>query len=259
MSLCGNPIIVSMAPMSNGVLMAVAPSGSTRGRIEIGFYTRRSDREPQSDHYTIISADCHAGGSHEMYREFLDPAYRDDFDAWRERYKNPFRDLQDGGRIRNWDDDQRNGDLEADGIVGEVVFPNTVPAVLPQLRAVRPAAPRRRVRAPPGRHPRPQPLDGRLVRAVPRSPRRHRADLPQRRRRGASRRPVDPRQRAARRRADLGHPARRRLREAAVRPDLRPDLGAVRRARPPGQQPRRHRASPTTAGTRRPRCCSSPR
>ena len=37
------------------------------------------------DPYTIISADCHAGGSHEMYREFLDPKYRDDFDAWRDR------------------------------------------------------------------------------------------------------------------------------------------------------------------------------
>ncbi|MEI7888424.1 MAG: amidohydrolase, partial [Actinomycetes bacterium] len=52
------------------------------------------------EHYTIISADCHAGGSHEMYREYLDPAYVAEFDAWREKYKNPFRDLQDGGRLR---------------------------------------------------------------------------------------------------------------------------------------------------------------
>jgi predicted TIM-barrel fold metal-dependent hydrolase len=83
--------------------------------------------------YTIISADCHAGGSHAMYREYLDPAYRDDFDAWRGGYKNPFRDLQDGGRVRNWDDERRNGDLEADGIVGEVVFPNTVPPFFPSF------------------------------------------------------------------------------------------------------------------------------
>ena len=68
-----------------------------------------------------------------MYREFLDPAYRDEFDAWREKYKNPFRDLQDGGRIRNWDDDRRNADLEAEGIVGEVVFPNTVPPFFPSF------------------------------------------------------------------------------------------------------------------------------
>ena len=43
--------------------------------------------------YVLISADTHGGGSHEQYREYLDPEYRDEFDAWRNRYKNPFRDL----------------------------------------------------------------------------------------------------------------------------------------------------------------------
>ena len=95
--------------------------------------TRAGGRLSVDDRYTIISADCHAGGSHEMYREYLDPAYLDDFDAWRQKYKNPFRDLQDGGRIRNWDDDRRIGDLEADGIVAEVVFPNTVPPFFPSF------------------------------------------------------------------------------------------------------------------------------
>lgn len=86
-----------------------------------------------TDRYTIISADCHAGGSHDMYREYLDPALRADFDAWRDKYRNPFRDLQDRGRTRNWDDERRNGDLEAQGIVGEVVFPNTVPPFFPSF------------------------------------------------------------------------------------------------------------------------------
>jgi predicted TIM-barrel fold metal-dependent hydrolase len=89
--------------------------------------------DSSAERYTIISADCHAGGNHEMYREYLDPRYRDDFDAWREKYRNPFRDLQDGGRVRNWDDERRNGDLEAQGIVGEVVFPNTVPPFFPSF------------------------------------------------------------------------------------------------------------------------------
>jgi predicted TIM-barrel fold metal-dependent hydrolase len=84
-------------------------------------------------HYTIISADCHAGGSHAQYREFLESKYHDDFDAWREKYKNPYRDLQDGGRVRNWDDERRNGDQEADGVVGEVVFPNTIPPFFPSF------------------------------------------------------------------------------------------------------------------------------
>ena len=93
------------------------------------------DSNDLDSHYTIISVDCHAGGSHQQYREYLDPQYLDDFDAWRGRYKNPFRDLQDGGRIRNWDDDRRNSDLEGQGLVAEVVFPNTRADLLPELPA----------------------------------------------------------------------------------------------------------------------------
>ncbi|HSS11743.1 MAG TPA: amidohydrolase, partial [Acidimicrobiales bacterium] len=85
----------------------------------------------RSDRYVLISADCHAGGNMEMYRTYLDPAYRDDFDRWRSAYQNPFRDLQGGNRNRNWDDDRRIGELESDGVVGEVVFPNTVPPFFP--------------------------------------------------------------------------------------------------------------------------------
>ena len=83
------------------------------------------------ERYLLISADCHAGGSIEQYREYLDPAYRDDFDAWRQRYSNPFRDLQSDGRTRNWDDERRTHELEGDGVVGEVLFPNTVPPFFP--------------------------------------------------------------------------------------------------------------------------------
>ncbi len=86
-----------------------------------------------SDHYTIISADCHAGASHEVYREYLEKKYLDDFDAWRNRYRNPFSDLRGDRRKRNWDDEIRNGQLEQDGIVGEVVFPNTVPPFFPSF------------------------------------------------------------------------------------------------------------------------------
>ena len=34
-------------------------------------------------------------------------------------------------RVRNWDDDRRDADQFADGVVGEVVFPNTVPPFYP--------------------------------------------------------------------------------------------------------------------------------
>jgi predicted TIM-barrel fold metal-dependent hydrolase len=86
-----------------------------------------------SDHYTIITADSHAGGSHAAYREYLDPRFHDDFDAWRGKYKNPYKDLGDNRRLRNWDDEMRMGQQEADGVVAEVVFPNTVPPFFPSF------------------------------------------------------------------------------------------------------------------------------
>lgn len=85
-----------------------------------------------AENLTIISADTHAGGSHKEYREYLDPEWRDEFDAWREKYKNPWKDLRDTDlRIRNWDDERRDADQLADGVVGEVLFPNTVPPFYP--------------------------------------------------------------------------------------------------------------------------------
>ena len=92
-----------------------------------------------SDRYTIISSDCHAGANHATYREYLDSEWQADFDAWRGKYRNPFRDLQDDGRSRNWDDDRRIGEQDADGIVAEVVFPNTVPPFFPTGQVVAPA------------------------------------------------------------------------------------------------------------------------
>jgi predicted TIM-barrel fold metal-dependent hydrolase len=86
-----------------------------------------------SDRYTVISSDTHAGGSHAQYREFLNPKFHDEFDAWRGRYKNPFSDLGDQRRYRNWDDEMRNSQQDADGVVGEVIFPNTVPPFFPSF------------------------------------------------------------------------------------------------------------------------------
>src|SRR3954470_7450873 len=85
------------------------------------------------DRYTIITADSHAGGSHAQYREYLESKYHEQFDAWREKYRNPYKDLAPGDdrRLRNWDNEMRNGQQDADGIVGEVIFPNTVPPFFP--------------------------------------------------------------------------------------------------------------------------------
>jgi predicted TIM-barrel fold metal-dependent hydrolase len=92
-----------------------------------------------TDRYTIISADCHAGGNHQQYREYLTAEHQALFDAWRGEYKNPFRDLQDDGRSRNWDNERRNRDMESEGVAAEVVFPNTVPPFFPTGVVIAPA------------------------------------------------------------------------------------------------------------------------
>lgn len=79
------------------------------------------------DPYMLITADTHAGGSHAQYREYLDPAYRDAFDDWRGGYKNPSEEHYGKRKMRNWDLDIRSNDQNSQGVVGEVVFPNTVP------------------------------------------------------------------------------------------------------------------------------------
>jgi predicted TIM-barrel fold metal-dependent hydrolase len=84
-----------------------------------------------SERYVLISADCHAGGNHEQYRSFLESKHHDEFDRWRGRYSNPFKDLTTGTRDRNWNDERRIGELEADGVVAEVVYPNTIPPFFP--------------------------------------------------------------------------------------------------------------------------------
>ncbi|MFP6805344.1 MAG: amidohydrolase family protein [Pseudomonadales bacterium] len=80
-----------------------------------------------NDPYLLITADTHAGGSHEQYREYLDPGYREQFDAWRGGYKNPSQAHYGNKKMRNWDLDIRTSDQNSQGVVGEVVFPNTVP------------------------------------------------------------------------------------------------------------------------------------
>ncbi|HVX18200.1 MAG TPA: amidohydrolase family protein [Acidimicrobiales bacterium] len=92
------------------------------------------------DRYTVISADTHAGGSHAQYREFLEEKYLEQFDAWREKYRNPFSDLGDDRRLRNWDDEMRNRQQDEDGVSGEVIFPNTVPPFFPSFVLFAPPA-----------------------------------------------------------------------------------------------------------------------
>ncbi len=79
------------------------------------------------DPYIVITADTHAGAAVDAYREYLDPEFRQDFDAWRGSYKNPAVKHVGKKKTKNWDSAERMADLLEDGVVGEVIFPNTVP------------------------------------------------------------------------------------------------------------------------------------
>jgi predicted TIM-barrel fold metal-dependent hydrolase len=79
------------------------------------------------ERYIVISADCHGGASMPQYREYLDPQYRDEFDDWASGYDSPYEDLRGEDGTRNWDSSRRLAELESDGIVAEVLFPNTDP------------------------------------------------------------------------------------------------------------------------------------
>ena len=228
------------------------PDAAAYAKFRTAFRKRRIGKGPTvstdtidraNGHYTIISADCHAGGSHQQYREYLDQAYLEDFDAWRGKYKNPFKDLGDQRRYRNWDNEMRNSQQEADGVVGEVVFPNTVPPFFPSfVLFAGPPKPEDYEHRLAG-HPRPQPLAGRLVQPVPRAAGRHRPDLPQRHRRRHRRRQVDQGAQPAWRPPPPQHPARRHVDEAALRPGLRPAVGGDRGPRDADPRPRRHRCA----------------
>ncbi len=98
--------------------------------------------EQQRDRFILISADGHAGGNHDQYRAYLEAKYLERFDAWRQQYSNPFKDLTGGTRNRNWDDERRFCELEQDGVVAEVLFPNTIPPFFPTGAVVaRPPSP----------------------------------------------------------------------------------------------------------------------
>lgn len=100
-----------------------------------------------TEHVTIISADTHGGGRILDYKPYLESRWHEEFEEWRAQYRNPFRDLQErapegSARDRNWDMERRTSEQYGDGVVAEIVFPNTVPPFFPtaQFNAPQPTA-----------------------------------------------------------------------------------------------------------------------
>ena len=91
--------------------------------------------------YMVISSDCHAGLPGEEYRQWLDPEHRDAFGEYLKARAVVEADLAERG-LRNeefaeewesenaeglrggWNAARRDRELDADGVVGEVVFPD---------------------------------------------------------------------------------------------------------------------------------------
>lgn len=86
--------------------------------------------------YVVISADCHAGANVADYKPYLERRYHDDFDAWYATFENPYDDLAGQDAARNWDSDRRLREMEAEGVVAEVIFPNTIPPFFPKVSLV---------------------------------------------------------------------------------------------------------------------------
>ena len=88
--------------------------------------------------YLIISADCHAELPTEQYREYLDPEFREEFEAYLKEKEEQSRlgDFMDPefaeqwfaengeGIAGGWDVARRDKELDNDGISGEVIFPD---------------------------------------------------------------------------------------------------------------------------------------
>jgi predicted TIM-barrel fold metal-dependent hydrolase len=104
--------------------------------------------ETSSSRYVLISSDGHAGADVQGYRPYLPAALHDEFDAWSLGFVDAWaaefdKELADTDdeNIRlgvasslseyNWNSDKRIEHLEAEGVVAEVLFPNTVPPFYP--------------------------------------------------------------------------------------------------------------------------------
>jgi predicted TIM-barrel fold metal-dependent hydrolase len=77
--------------------------------------------------YVAISSDGHAGADRMGYRPYLSSRWHDEFDRWAGSYRSPFVDLVQFDAERSWNSDRRQSELESNGVVAEVLFPQTLP------------------------------------------------------------------------------------------------------------------------------------
>src|SRR5262245_18907769 len=93
------------------------------------------------DRYIVISSDCHAGLPNEQYRDWLEPQHRDAFDEEQrmravmeeeirargmrnDEFAQEWERENEDGLRGGWDVARRDKELDADGVAGEVIFPD---------------------------------------------------------------------------------------------------------------------------------------
>jgi len=100
--------------------------------------------------YVVISSDNHGGADLLDYKPYLERRWHDEFDAWAATYSNPWvfldprvpeegQDEEDLILVAasswhsplNWNSAKRVAQMEANGVVAEVLFPNTAPPFMP--------------------------------------------------------------------------------------------------------------------------------
>jgi predicted TIM-barrel fold metal-dependent hydrolase len=96
-----------------------------------------------SSPYILISTDGHAGANLWDYKPYLEARWHNEFDEWAKAYSDAWADVAIGSEsgyragagssreLVNWDSAMRQEALEAEGIVAEVLFPNTSPPFFP--------------------------------------------------------------------------------------------------------------------------------
>jgi predicted TIM-barrel fold metal-dependent hydrolase len=99
------------------------------------------DSDDASRPSAIVSSDCHAGADLRDYKPYLERRWHDAFDAWASTYTDAWARIDTESEYKagvssflsplNWDSTKRLEVLESQGIVAEVLFPNTTPPFSP--------------------------------------------------------------------------------------------------------------------------------
>lgn len=91
--------------------------------------------------YILFSTDCHAGADLRDYKPYLAHKWHDEFDSWADHYYDAWGEIDRESDFKagissfldpiNWNSQKRLEVLESEGIVAEVLFPNTAPPFFP--------------------------------------------------------------------------------------------------------------------------------